>query len=86
MPRDTPRSSDDRRELEEAASDLGISVDELEHRIAVEQRERDEERRRRPIEVAPPADPARFKHDPATIALGRRKIAELRTQLAQRAQ
>lgn len=82
---DTPRSSDDRRELEEAAADLGVTVDELERRRLADARARAADiDLERPLKAAP-ASPDRFRHDPDTIERGRRHIAAIRDQLAQRA-
>lgn len=87
MSRYAPISSEEAREQREAADELGISVDELERRQSAELEELEAERRAADAAgswvPAPPRDPAKFKLDEHTIALGRRKVAELRKQLAE---
>lgn len=76
---------DELRLEREAAAELGVTVDELRARRALEARERDLELAGRPRWVPAPAPtPDRHRHDPETIERGRQHIAAIRAQLAER--
>jgi len=86
-----PVSSDDRRELGEAAEARGVTIDDLvaEQAADIARRERETRRslgrlaRYEPAEAALAAGPV-IPHDPETIERGRRNIAAIRRQFIER--